>query len=129
MRHRHGAPAAIVAGLLLAALASAATAAHHLVRPDGSGDFPTIQEAILCSAEGDTILLADGVFRGTGNCRIDLLGYALTVRSQTGDASACIIDIEGTPEDQRFGFQFIRGEGADTRIESLTLRNGCDLGC
>ena len=119
----------VLAIALACAMAAPAAALSHLVTPDGGGDFATIQDAILSTAEGDTILLADGIFRGNGNNRIDLLGYALTIRAQSANAESCIIDIEGTAEDQRFGFQFIHGEGPDTRLEHLTLRHGCDLGC
>lgn len=119
----------IMVGSLVLAIAAPAGATHHLVAPDGSGDFATIQDAVLSAAEGDTILLADGIFRGEGNRRIDMQGRGVTIRSQSGNAAACIIDIEGTALEQHYGFQFVRGEGPTTRLEWLTISNGCDLGC
>jgi hypothetical protein len=60
----------VVARLLFALAAaggfSPSPAAEHSVRPDGLGDFPTIQAAVSAAAAGDTIVLEDGVFTGAG---------------------------------------------------------------
>jgi hypothetical protein len=72
--------------LIWAVVASGAT---HVVRPDGGGDFPTIQAAVHAAVDGDVVELTNGTFAGTGNRDIDLLGRALTVRSQSGDPAAC----------------------------------------
>jgi hypothetical protein len=72
---------------ILAAFPCAALAAEHVVRPDGSGDFPTIQSAVDAAAEGDTILLDDGVFTGDGNRDIQLFGKDLVIRRRRPRAS------------------------------------------
>jgi hypothetical protein len=62
-----------LAGLF--ALASAAAAATYLVRPNGSGDYATIQDAIDGVVDTDIIELADGTFvRGHGEPRPRLPG-------------------------------------------------------
>ena len=44
--------------LIFAAVPAAATT--YIVRPDGTGDFPTIQTAIDAAIDGDIIELTDG---------------------------------------------------------------------
>jgi predicted outer membrane repeat protein len=91
-----------------------------LVRPDGVGEFATIQAAVDGACSGDTILLADGTFQGYGNRDIDLKGKALVVRSRSGNPATCVIDCLA----QGRGFYLHSLEGADTRIENLTVKNG-----
>ena len=50
---------------------TAADAAIHRVRADGTSDRPTIQAAINVAADGDTVLLDCGVYSGLGNRDID----------------------------------------------------------
>jgi hypothetical protein len=85
---------ALLLAIPLAALPWAADASTHLVLPDGTGDFPTIQAAIDAAEDGDVIELADGTFRGSGNRSIQLT-KGLTIRSASGDPERCIIDCEG----------------------------------
>lgn len=66
-----------------------ASGATYLIRPDGTGDFPTIQEAIGASSDGDVIQLADGVYLGDGNSQIMFQGKAITVESVSGDPARC----------------------------------------
>ncbi len=81
--------------LLLSVLPSAARPTAHLVRPDGTGDFPTIQDAVGTAATGDTVLLADGTFVGDGIRDVDFLGTVIVVRCQSGNATSCVIACEG----------------------------------
>ena len=78
----------------------------YTVAPDGSGDYPTIQAAIDVSRDGDTIELTDGYFRGDGNRDLDYQGKAITIRSQSDNPSACVIDCEATEADPQFGPAF-----------------------
>ncbi|MFC1572431.1 right-handed parallel beta-helix repeat-containing protein [Candidatus Eisenbacteria bacterium] len=96
----------------------------YLLQPDGLGDFPTIQTAIDAAADGDIIELADGLFAGDGNRDIDFLGKALTVRSQSGDPEACIIDCDGSAGSPHRGFAFRTGEGPGSVLEGLTITGG-----
>jgi predicted outer membrane repeat protein len=101
-----------------------AAAETYLIEPDGSGDFPTIQEAIDAVVDGDVIELADGVFTGEGNRDLDLLGRAITIRSRSGDPESCIINCEGSESEPHRGLIFQSGEGAGTVLEGLTITGG-----
>ena len=115
---------ALCATLLSPAAVSAAT---YIVRPDGTGDFPKIQEAIAAAAPGDTILLVDGTFTGDGNRDLDYLGKAITVQSQSGDPESCVIDCEGTWERPHRGFGFHSGETAASVLRGVAIANGRTL--
>ena len=80
--------------------ASPASATTYLVRPDGNGDFVTIQAAIDSAVAGDIIELSDGVFTGDGNRDLDFLGKGITLRSQSGDPELCVIDCENAEIDR-----------------------------
>jgi hypothetical protein len=107
---------AIAPAILLAGPASATT---YLVRPDGTGDFPTIQDAIDSATDGDVIELADGVFRGFRNRFISYEGKALTVRSQSGDPASCIVDAEN----RELAFRFVTAEPAEASLERISVTN------
>lgn len=117
---------AALPGLALALLLAAAPAPADtwIVRPDGSGDQPTIQAAIAAAAPGDRIELADGIFTGPGNVDVDFLGKAVVVCSQSADAQACAIDCRGSASDPHRGFLFQSGEDAGAQLLDLTVRNG-----
>ena len=89
---------------------------------DGSSEHPfdAIQEGIDEAEDGDTVIVHDGTYTGLKNKDLDLGGKAITVRSASNDPALCIIDCEGAGR----GFCFRSGEGADTRVEGLTVTNG-----
>jgi hypothetical protein len=93
-----------------------------VVRPDGLGDYPTIQSAIVAALDGGVILLTDGVFTGPGNVDLTYLGKAITIRSQSGHAEDCIIDCAG-PEPTRRAVRFESGEDTTSVLAGITLRN------
>jgi predicted outer membrane repeat protein len=98
-----------------------------VVYPDGSGTYPTIQAAIDAVAVGGTVLLADGILTGPGNRDLDFHGKALTVRSQSNDPNASIIDCQGSESDPHRGFYFHSGEGAASVLEAVSVINGYGL--
>jgi len=106
--------------MLLVVISSPAESETYVVHPDGSGDYPTIQAAIDAVLDGDIIELTDGTFTGVGNRNIGFLGKAITVRSQSGDPDACVIDCENAAR----GVHFWSGEGPASILEGVTIRNG-----
>ena len=93
------------------------------VNHDGTGDFATIQEAIDAAAEGDTVLVAPGVYAGEGNRDIDFTGKAITVRSKDGPRT-CVIDCQGSEQDPHRGFYFHSNEDANSILEGVSIING-----
>lgn len=110
----------VVATGLVLLLGARSDAATYLVRPDGTGDYPTIQAAINAASNGDVIELASGTFTGTGNRNVGFGGKAVTVRSQAGDPEQCIVDCQSAAR----GFRFESGEPSEAVLEGVTVRNG-----
>ncbi|MHC4942152.1 MAG: hypothetical protein ACYTG7_03955 [Planctomycetota bacterium] len=115
--------------IFLLAAALPAAAAVYLVKPDGTGDYPTIQAAIDAASAGDEILLADGVFKGVGNRDLDFKGKAITVRSQSGFPGDVTIDAEGVQWVPQRGFDFKTGEGSDSVVRDITITGGSTDDC
>jgi hypothetical protein len=118
---------AIPCGVLFAgALAMSASADTFVIRPDGSGDFPTIQAALSSPlvASGDEIVLADGVFTGPGNRDLDLGEKELIIRSASDVPQRCVIDGEGAHR----GFWIHGNQTQATQIHGLTIRNAYAAG-
>ncbi len=90
------------------------------IRPDGTGDAPTIQAAVDSAGAGDTILLADGTFRGPGN-RDVVIEKSLTIRSESGDPTTCVIDCQGTSAERHRAFLC---DAAYLMFEGFTVKNG-----
>ena len=86
--------------------------------------YPTIQAAIDAAVNGDTIIVSDGTYTGTGNRDIDFLGKAITVRStdqfDPDVVAATIIDCEGRGR----GFRFQNSEDANSILSGFTIING-----
>ncbi len=86
------------------------------------GDQPTIQAGIDAAADGDEVVLADGVYTGPGNVNCSFNGKLITVRSASDNPEACIIDCE-TAEETR-GFTFDNGETNEAVLRGVTITNG-----
>jgi len=105
-------------------LPTQAQAATIMIQPDGSGDYATIQLGVTAAAFGDTVLLANGTYTGEGNRDISFEGKAIRVASESGDASLCTIDCQGSSSDPHHGFIFHNGEGPLAKLADITIRNG-----
>ena len=99
-------------------------ARSYVVKPDGTGDFATIQDAIDAVYDGATIELASGIFRGPGNRDLDTKGKAITIRSQAMEADSVRIDPQGTTSDWHRGFHFHSGEGPATILQRISIWYG-----
>jgi len=91
----------------------------HTVHPDGSGDYPTIQQAIDAASAGDVIELGNGEFDGPLNRNLGFAGKCLTLRSQSGNPEDCVIDCENADR----GFNFGPGDTA-VQVEGITIKRG-----
>jgi len=109
---------------LLVAWPAAATGETYRLAPDGSGDFATLQAAVDAAAPYDIVELAAGTFAGPGNRDVNLQGKSITIRSESGDPSGCVIDCQGSSEEPHRGFLIISGEGPDCVLEGLTITGG-----
>lgn len=97
-----------------------ASAAVLNVKADGTGGYPTIQAAVTAAVSSDIVELENGIYTGAGNRDVDLQGKAITVRSQGGSPSLCVIDCEGSSTTPHRGFQLTAG----SILEGVTVRNG-----
>jgi len=120
--------AILLASIICVSLVSYAAGGTWYVKPDGTGDIPTIQAAVDTVAPGDTVLLASGTYTGTGNHDILVPDKQLVIVSETGDPADCIIDCQGYLDNNRRAFNL--GYSPSTRvIRGITIRNGIkDLG-
>ena len=80
---------------------------------------PTIQAGIDASVDGDTVLVADGMYTGYGNKNLEYGGKAITVVSENGPEYT-VIDCENSGR----GFYFSNYEGQNSRLGGFTIRNG-----
>lgn len=124
----------ILSIFLLGMACSSVTGRTIYVDEDGPANFNNIQAAIDDANEGDTIIVADGVYTGEGNRDIDFRKYglpgwppgptrAITVRSANGPEN-CIIDCQGSETEYHRGFYFHSGEDANSVLDGFTITNG-----
>ncbi|MCD4819796.1 MAG: hypothetical protein K8S23_14020 [Candidatus Cloacimonetes bacterium] len=81
--------------------------------------FSTIQAGINAASNGDTVMVANGVYNSVGDSNLIFYGKSIHLKSQNG-AEITFIDALNS---QRC-VNFINGEDSDTIIEGFTLRNG-----
>ena len=82
------------------------------------GDYPTIQAGVNAAVNGDTVLVADGTYRGYGNYDIRLQGKIITLQSENG-YEGCIIDC------QEIGSGVYAGNPG-SMIRGFTIMNALD---
>jgi hypothetical protein len=113
----------ILAVLLASCLSLNSLASTIIVSQDGTGNYLTIQDAIDVAQDGDTVLVQDGIYAGTGNRDINFKGKTITVKSENGPEK-CIVDCQGTEQEPHRGFKFISGESNFSILSGVTIING-----
>ena len=103
--------------LLVSACLATATIIHV------PGDYSTIQAGINAAFNGDTVLVADGTYTGTGNLNINFGGREILVISENGPDN-CIIDCRNSGR----GFYFGSGETVNSILSGFTITNGSATG-
>ncbi len=86
------------------------------VRPDGSGDAPTVQAGIDSSEDGDVVLVGPGTYYEN----INLRGKAIHLLGEKGPE---VTVLDGSREDSTV-VMCDSGEGQDTVIEGFTITGG-----
>ncbi|MHC4617362.1 MAG: right-handed parallel beta-helix repeat-containing protein [Planctomycetota bacterium] len=86
--------------------------------------YPTIQAAIDAAVDGDSVIVAEGVYTGSGNKNLDFHGKAITVRSTDPEdpcvVAATVIDCQNSGR----GFYFHTGEDANSILSGFTITRG-----
>jgi predicted outer membrane repeat protein len=84
-----------------------------------TGDpFCKIQIGINAATNGDTVIVADGIYTGIDNQRLNFSGRLITLRSANGP-EYCTIDCEHAAR----GFRFLTGETAAAIVEGFKITN------
>lgn len=101
------------------------------VDANGTGDYPTIQDAINDANDGDIIELQPGTYTSDGNRNIDFKGKAITVRSANPHdpnvVVATVIDCQGDPNHYYRGFYFYHNEDGNSVLDGITITNGYSI--
>ena len=84
-------------------------------------DQPTIQAGIDAAEDGDTVLVAEGIYSGVGNVNINFLGKQILVKSENGPKTT-IVDCQSNFN--TCGFIFQNEESNDAVLEGFTVTNG-----
>jgi hypothetical protein len=106
--------------LVLGSIVSIASATVHVVRPDGTGDYPTIQAAVNASVSGDVVELTPGTFTGAGNRNVIIAQSGITIRSQGGDPAGCVVDCGGVTG----GFSIQSAAVTGVHFDGITIAHG-----
>ena len=86
-------------------------------------DLPTIQAAVTAAGNGDTILVAPGIYTGEGNRDITIEGKSVVIIAEQ-DASSTVIDCEGNENEPHRAFLIRNQASSNTIIEGFTIRGG-----
>jgi hypothetical protein len=102
-------------------LTAAASARSIYIDPNGTGDYPTIRDAVNAAKDGDEVVLADGIYV------LQKYGYIplnrrITVRSENGPEN-CVIDCNASQQMHRGAFSI----SSDASIAGITIINAYEV--
>jgi predicted outer membrane repeat protein len=106
--------------LLFVAFLTPICSAATINVPSGSA---TIQAGINAASVGDTVLVADGTYTGTGNRDISFNGKNIIVMSENGPAFT-ILELQGSPSTPHRAFNFTNSETYLAELIGFTFKNG-----
>lgn len=90
----------------------------------GPGEtYTTIQSGIDAAVEGDTVLVADDNYTGSGNVNLQVIRKAISVKSENGPAN-CVIDCEHTPDTFGFYVNEALNKNNPAEINGFTIKDG-----
>ena len=82
----------------------------------------TIQSALDYALEGDSVIVADGIYSGEGNVNLSFNGKNLILKSENG-SEFTIIDCQNDSNNTR-GIIFENGETSASIVDGFTIQNG-----
>ncbi len=86
-------------------------------------NFGTIQSALSSATSGDTVIVRDGTYTGSGNRNLDFNGKSIYLKSENG-ASNCTIDCQNLDR----AFTFLNGESSSAVVDGFKIINGSKSG-
>ena len=86
-----------------------------------SEEYPTIQAAIDASADGDTILVAPGTYKGYGNRDLYIQGRSIVLKSELGP-ELTVIDCEGSTGNTHTGLSIFYDTTGGVVVDGFTIR-------
>ncbi len=95
-----------------------------VVDPEGGGNFTTIQAALNGCDDWDVVELEDANFTGMGNRDISVPDIPVTIRSESDDPSACVIDCQGSSSNFHRAFTFTGGVGQESMLRGVGITGG-----
>jgi hypothetical protein len=117
----------LVTSVFLLAMVGSVEAGTITVRADGTGDYPTIQDAINAANPEDSIELQPGTYTGDGNWDINFSGKTITVQSADPNdrqiVETTIIDCNDPNGGSHYGVTFYSGETAQTVLSGISIIN------
>jgi len=86
-------------------------------------EFATIQEGLNHAEDGDTVLVAAGLYEGDGNRDLRINEKSVALVGESGPDS-CVIDCGRVPGTDRRGISVIGTVAREVLIRGLTIRGG-----